>query len=61
MPTIEGVPYCDGCGAEIVNAPVARGGIIYCCHQCADGERCDCGVFLEEDGRGSQTEEMSSF
>jgi hypothetical protein len=50
MGWIEGVLYCDGCGAEISMASlVIRDEAYYCCARCADGERCDCGLILEDD------------
>jgi hypothetical protein len=51
MPEIEGVLYCDGCGAEIVGAPVVRDDRRYCCLDCAEGRVCDCGLILEDDRR----------
>jgi hypothetical protein len=50
MGWIEGVLFCDGCGAEIVMASlVVRDGAYFCCARCADGERCDCGLVLDDD------------
>lgn len=48
MPVIEGVRFCDGCGAEIVGAPIMRGRQMHCCEDCAEGLACDCALFLEE-------------
>jgi len=56
MTTIEGVVYCDGCGAEITWSPVVvraanrhaqqRAGQ-YCCPDCAEGRPCPCGERME--------------
>jgi hypothetical protein len=51
MPTLDDVLFCDGCGAEIVGAPVIRGETMYCCEECAKGLECDCALVLD-DGRG---------
>jgi hypothetical protein len=49
MGWIEGVLFCDGCGAEVSMATVVvRDGAFFCCSRCADGERCDCGLILEK-------------
>lgn len=50
MPVIEGVLFCDGCGAEIPGAPVLRGETLYCCEDCADGMACDCALILADEG-----------
>jgi hypothetical protein len=50
MGWIEGVLFCDGCGAEIQMASLVVGdGAHYCCARCANGERCACGLVLDED------------
>jgi len=50
MGWIEGVLFCDGCGAEIAMASlVVRDGAYFCCSRCADGERCDCGLVLDDE------------
>jgi hypothetical protein len=49
MPEIDGVLFCDGCGAEIVGAPVVGGRMRYCCERCARGESCDCALILDDD------------
>ncbi len=50
MGWIEGVLFCDGCGAEITMASlVARGAAFYCCARCSDGELCDCGLVLDDE------------
>lgn len=51
MPNIDGVLFCDGCGAEIHGAPIVKGSQIHCCSQCAQGQPCQCPLVLE-DGRG---------
>ena len=51
MPTIDGVLFCDGCGAEIVGAPIYRDNLIHCCLDCAQGRECECALVLD-DGRG---------
>lgn len=58
MPKIEGVQFCDGCGAEITWSPVivrpaqhtpsTRPGI-YCCTDCAEGRSCACAERMEFD------------
>lgn len=53
MPQIDGVLFCDGCGAEIVGAPVVRDRRRHCCEDCANGLRCDCGLILDDDRRES--------
>ena len=52
MTRIEDSVYCDGCGVEILLAPVIVGDLEYCCQDCADGYECDCGLKqdLEDDG-----------
>ena len=49
MSLTEGVVYCDGCGAEVVDVPVVREGSTFCCVICAEGGECHCGE--EEDDR----------
>jgi hypothetical protein len=51
MPEIDGVRYCDRCGAEIVLAPVIRGKMTYCCEDCAAGKACDCALILDDEHR----------
>ncbi len=51
MPEIEGVLFCDGCGAEIVGAPAVRGNLRHCCEDCAEGLECECGLVLEDERR----------
>ena len=56
MTIIDGVHFCDGCGAEITWAPVVvrgKGGSLhrrtgqYCCADCADERPCRCGERME--------------
>jgi hypothetical protein len=49
MPEIEGVLYCDGCGAEIRGAPIVKGELKYCCEDCAEGLSCDCALILDDE------------
>lgn len=58
MPKIEGVLFCDGCGAEItwspkIVPPVDRANNqrpgIYCCLDCAQGRLCACAERMEFD------------
>jgi hypothetical protein len=58
MPEMDGVLFCDRCGAEVAGAPVMRGKLGYCCEDCANGLECDCGVILEDDRqeRGGEEE-----
>lgn len=51
MPMIEGVRFCDGCGAEIVGAPIVRGQLEYCCQECSEGRDCDCALVFEDERR----------
>lgn len=51
MPDLEGVLFCDGCGVEIVGAPVFVEGQMHCCLDCAQLGDCDCALVLD-DGRG---------
>ncbi len=56
MPEIDGVPFCDGCGAEIVVAPVVKGNMMHCCEDCAEGLPCECALILEDDRQSDQGE-----
>lgn len=51
MPNIDGVLFCDGCGAEIPGAPLISSNQIHCCQDCAEGRACHCPLVLD-DGRG---------
>ncbi len=39
---------CDGCGVEILAAPVVVDGYHYCCRDCAEGYECSCVPEIEE-------------
>lgn len=54
MPVLDGVLFCDRCGAEIIGAPVVRGKLRYCCEDCANGLPCECGLLLEDDRRRNE-------
>ncbi len=41
--------WCDGCGVEILWAPVIADDRHYCCADCRDGLECDCGLRQEPD------------
>lgn len=47
MAHYEDTVWCDGCGVEVVGAPVVVDGLQYCCQDCADGLECDCRPELE--------------
>jgi hypothetical protein len=49
MSLIDNIHLCDGCGVEIVGAPVRVNKKYYCCQDCADGRECDCGKRLDGD------------
>jgi len=49
MSLIDNVRLCDGCGVEILSAPVYNGKLFFCCQDCADGRECDCGNRLDGD------------
>ena len=53
MPSIEGVLFCDGCGAEVLGAPVGKDDRVHCCTRCAQGQDCQCALVLD-DGRGER-------
>jgi hypothetical protein len=57
MSLIDNIHLCDGCGVEIVGAPVLENKLFFCCQDCADGRECDCGNKLEsgEDIRSPKT------
>ncbi|MGA9533505.1 MAG: hypothetical protein WBR18_12375 [Anaerolineales bacterium] len=59
MPMLEDVLFCDGCGAEIVGAPIVRGKMMYCCEECSAGLECDCALVLDDD-RGEYAEVAES-
>jgi hypothetical protein len=48
--------FCEGCGAEILWAPVIVRSTSgekhdYCCELCRDGLECDCGRHMEIDDK----------
>jgi hypothetical protein len=49
MPQIEDTLFCDGCGAEISGAPVVQSKQYYCCERCAEGQPCDCALYIEDE------------
>lgn len=58
MVWIENTLWCDGCGVEILWAPVIFNNQHYCCEKCLRGEECDCAQRQEEDDE--QREKPSS-
>jgi hypothetical protein len=57
MAKIEDTVRCDGCGVEILGAPLVVAGLYYCCQDCRDGLECDCSerlVMMEEERSGSE-------
>ena len=42
MARTEETVRCDGCGVEILGAPVIVAGFYYCCQDCRDGLECEC-------------------
>lgn len=54
MSRIEETIWCDGCGTEILWAPFVVGKHDYCCQDCYEGLKCDCGTRMDlEDDRRS--------
>lgn len=49
MVRIDDTLWCDGCGVEILWAPVIYDRRNFCCEVCCRGEECDCALRLEED------------
>lgn len=41
--------WCDGCGVEVLWAPVRAQERDYCCADCRDGYACNCGSRVEEE------------
>jgi len=41
--------WCDGCGVEILCAPVVLEERDYCCRDCLEGLACKCGERMELD------------
>lgn len=59
MPRIENTLFCDGCGVEVIWAPVVSGNRYYCCQDCRDGLECSCGERMEfEDERSGELSEQ---
>jgi hypothetical protein len=56
MSLIDNIYLCDGCGVEIVGAPVFFNLQFFCCQDCADGRECDCGNKIDggEDFRSAK-------
>jgi len=40
--------WCDGCGIEVCWEPVEKNRLFFCCQNCLDGEKCECGVNEED-------------
>lgn len=49
MVKLEDTVFCDGCGVEILLAPVIKSRLEYCCEDCAQGYECKCGERMELD------------
>jgi hypothetical protein len=49
MVKIYEILFCDGCGVEILLAPVVQEQREYCCEDCAQVLPCHCGERLELD------------
>jgi hypothetical protein len=47
MSRIENTVRCDGCGVEILGAPLVVDGYDYCCQDCRDGLECECSIRFE--------------
>lgn len=47
MSRIENTVRCDGCGVEILGAPLVVAGYDYCCQDCRDGLECECSIRYE--------------
>lgn len=41
--------WCDGCGIELLWAPVRGNQRDYCCEDCKNGFACSCGSRMEEE------------
>lgn len=48
MTFVDDTLRCDGCGIEILAAPVIINGYHYCCQDCAEGYECNCVPESEE-------------
>lgn len=55
--------WCDGCGIEILWAPLIVGKRDYCCEDCWDGRECRCAerMELEDDRRTNSSESAQSY
>lgn len=55
--------WCDGCGIEILWAPLTVGKHEYCCEDCWEGRECRCGerMELEDDRRTGAGESSQSY
>jgi hypothetical protein len=66
MAHIEGVIFCDGCGAEINWAPVIirtrQRTLKYCCEDCAHEIPCECGehMLLGDEVRASRAHSLAN-
>lgn len=50
----DNIIWCEGCGVEMTWGPTVVDKRYYCCADCAEGLKCDCGVRMEiEDDRRS--------
>jgi hypothetical protein len=64
---MEGVIFCDGCGAEITWTPIIIKTIYhtyeYCCEDCADERSCACGdrMILGDEQRAHRPQDFSSY
>ena len=52
MGKLEETVFCDGCGLEILLAPVVKNNLEHCCEDCAQGYECKCGQRIEIDELG---------
>lgn len=52
MVRIDETVWCVGCGVELTWSPVMVGKDRYCCQECAQGLKCNCGVRMEIDEEG---------
>ncbi len=48
--------WCDGCGVEILWAPLVVAGRDYCCQDCCDGLLCECGDRQEPEERRARSD-----
>ena len=54
MTNINNTVWCDGCGVEIVGAPIIRTKQYYCCEDCFQGIKCSCGERMELEEQGEE-------